>query len=356
MNTRITKDLDKAKALYKELKIAEAYPLFRRFYDRLPFTFLPEHAECFGMFIRILFELGKQSELEFYASEFEKISKREQSPLIRYQTVYAMTELGKYPVSYAIRETEDVIRVADSDELKVKAKFLLAHIFDKFSRPADEIISLISHIEKPKDPGLAIYWETWQVKKLRFQKKYPEARALIEKLLNQKEIQQDWYTSFTLKIYLCGTYLDENNPEAAKAHLKEIEILVDEKPLKTCILQKEAIEERIWDRSTLAPITVKNTKEKSVISCGGRSIELNQKNAAEKVLQLMLKKGFINKDMIVKTLYDRAYASEKDDKLIYYHIYGVRDLLNQVGLPRNTIENKDSVYKLNTEVILEEQK
>ena len=106
----------------------------------------------------------------------------------------------------------------------------------------------------------------------------------------------------------------------------------------------------------MSPITVKHSKEGSLVSCSGRTIQLCQKNAAEKVLQLMLKKGFINKDMIVKTLYDRSYSAENDDKLIYYHMYGVRDLLNQVGLPRNSIENKDSIYKLTPEVILENEK
>lgn len=356
MNTRITKDLDKAKALYKDLRLAEAYPILRRLYDRLPFSYLPEHAEYFGMFIRTLFELGKESELEFYANEFEKISKKDKSPLIRYHTVYAMIELEKYPQSYAITEVENIIRIADTEELKTKAKFLLAHLFDKFGRSADEIIGLISHIDRPKDESLSMFWETWQIKKLRLQNKPSEARKHILELLKQENILKEWYTAFILRVNLCGTYLDEKDIESAKLCFSEIVKLAEEKPLKTCLSKVEMLEKLIWAPNTLSPITVKHSKEGSVVSCSGRTIQLSQKNAAEKVLQLMLKKGFINKDMIVKTLYDREYSSDKDDKLIYYHMYGVRDLLNQVGLPRNSIENKDSVYKLTTEVILENEK
>lgn len=354
MNQRILQDLGKAKALYSELRLAEVYPLLKRFFDRLPFKYEPEHAEYFGMFVRTLFELGKESELQFYALEFEKIAKKDQDPWVRYHTVYAMTELGKYPANYSIREVEDIIRTS-SGLLKTKAKFLLAHFYDIFARSSDDMIVLLEHIERPEDPELARFWETWAVRKLRFQKKFSIAKQKILLLLEEKEIKEDWYTSFTLQVYLCGTYLDMKEMESAKKQLELVKKLVEIHPLRTCLSQCQFLEDRLWGSEAMNPITLKQSEEGKTIVCGGRNLKLQEKSAAEKVLQLMLMKGFIDKEMIVKTLYDRKYASEKDDKLIYYHIHGVRDLLTQVGLPRDVVENKDSGYQLKTEVILEEE-
>ncbi len=355
MNHRILKDLENAKILYDSLRLSEVYPLLKRFYDSLPFRYVPEHGEYFGMFVRTLYELGKESELQFYALELEKIAKKNQDPVVRYHTVYAMTELGKYPPNYAIKEVEEIIRVAEDETLRLKAKFLLAHLYDKFDHSADEMITLINHIEKPVDPALARFWETWQIKKLRFQKKFNEAIELIQRLSLDPSFQKDWYTFFNLKVYLCGTYLDMKEMEKAEEALNEIKKMVDEKPLKTCLMQFERQESRLWSAQTLSPINLKVEDNRTTISCGQRSFVLEEKNAAEKILSLMLKNGFVDKEMIIQAVYHRAYQSEKDDKLVYYHIYGVRDILNQVGLPRTVVESKDAGYQLKTQVILQEQ-
>ena len=59
METKIQKELEKAKEYFYQLKLAEAYSILRRYFDRLPFKPEPQHGEYMGMFIRVLSELGK---------------------------------------------------------------------------------------------------------------------------------------------------------------------------------------------------------------------------------------------------------------------------------------------------------
>ena len=73
---------------------------------------------------------------------------------------------------------------------------------------------------------------------------------------------------------------------------------------------------------------------------------LTGNTAMEKLLLLLLKKKFVNKENIVKRIYARNYDSERDDKLIYYQIHSLRKRLSEIGLPSEAIRSKGNGYRL----------
>src|SRR4051794_14571384 len=84
MDSKILKQLEAAKGHFYAWRMAEAYALFRRFFDRLPFQPSVEHARYLPLFIRVLAELGKLGELEFYIGELEKLHQRSADPILAY--------------------------------------------------------------------------------------------------------------------------------------------------------------------------------------------------------------------------------------------------------------------------------
>ena len=82
MTPKQTLLLEEAREHFYAWRMLEAYNIFRRFFDRLPFSPEKEHAEYIGPFVRVLFELGKEFELKFYLAELEKLYQKQKHPHI----------------------------------------------------------------------------------------------------------------------------------------------------------------------------------------------------------------------------------------------------------------------------------
>ena len=85
MNEKFQKDMERGKELFYAWKLPEAYAIFRRFFDRLPFSPEPAHAIYLSFFIRCLLELGKERELEFYLRQIESLYEKWRTPDLAYQ-------------------------------------------------------------------------------------------------------------------------------------------------------------------------------------------------------------------------------------------------------------------------------
>src|SRR4051812_46493744 len=95
MKTKIEDQLEEAKAHFYAWRMLDAYNLFRRFFDRLPFQPDPRHAEYIGIFVRILGELGRISELKFYVAALERQYAREKNPVIGFALVVVYTNMSE---------------------------------------------------------------------------------------------------------------------------------------------------------------------------------------------------------------------------------------------------------------------
>src|SRR5687768_15731174 len=107
MESKNQKQLEEAKALFYAWRLVEAYNIFRRYFDRLPFKPERAHAEYIGMFVRTLVELGKDYELKFYVAELERWHEKARLPEIAYPLAFVYYHLTppRFEASRALFES-----------------------------------------------------------------------------------------------------------------------------------------------------------------------------------------------------------------------------------------------------------
>lgn len=353
MDSKNLKQLEEAKAYFYAWRLVEAYNVFRRFFDRLPFKPEKAHAEYIGMFVRTLVELGKDFELKFYMAELERLQERLHSPEIAYSlaVVYRYQSPPKWEASHKL--FEQIARNPQAPELHAKAKMMLA---DYYSNKGDIAACrvIIDSIETA-DPQLQKLVLIWKGYICYVEKKFDQGIGLMRDLLMTSDPKNDWYTHFSAAPVLALLYLDKGDIPSAKAVLEEIRALFEGRQFKSVRLQLKELEERLQKEESLGSVLFTKGIKESTFTYKNKNLRLTDSTPAEKLLLLLVKKGFLEKSMIVKSLYQRPYQGESDDKLIYYHIHNVRKRLRSIGLPAEAISNEDNGYRLVPEVQIVEE-
>lgn len=217
-----TKDLDKAKELFFSWKLHDAYAIFRRFFDRLPFSPQPEHALYLSYFIRCLLELGKERELNFYLNQIETLSLKWQTDELYYQLAEVSILGSKRNLTYAKEILTKVIANPDSGYLHTKAKMLLAYCYDCEGDSVDACRRIIDSIVDSKDRPTQLNLELWRIKMLRDEGKLELAERKITKFFEGVDPILDWYAYFSGKIILAGfTYFVEIKNKLKNSWLKQ---------------------------------------------------------------------------------------------------------------------------------------
>ena len=75
---------------------------------------------------------------------------------------------------------------------------------------------------------------------------------------------------------------------------------------------------------------------------------LRLKNASTtgKLLSLLVRKRFLEKQHIASFLYGREYQGVEDDRRIYYHVHSLRKKLKSIGIPEHAIISEKNGYRL----------
>ncbi len=354
MHTKNQTQLVKAKALVYAWKINEAYNIFRRYFDRLPFQPEKEHAEYIGLFVRVLFELGKEFELKFYLGELERLYEKSKNPLIAYPlgVIYSYIDERKMEVARGLFES--IIKSPEAKALHPKAKMMLADYFNR----KDDIAACRSIVDSlnvaPNDVPMYYLAETWKAIVERLEKKPTAAKERLEAIFTRLTVKEDWYAYFSAKVILAMVYIDEDKLEEANDIVTEVRKLFEGRRFKMVQVQLGELENLLKEKTTMGPIQFVSSIEGDFFVYGGKRIMLKNKSAAERLLSLFLQKGFLDKSSIVKGLYDRPYVPSQDDKLIYYHIHCLRKQLKGYGLPAEALESDGTGYRLIPEVQLTE--
>jgi hypothetical protein len=351
MENKIKSDLEKARALFFSWRLLEAYNIFRRYYDRLPFKPEPEHAQYIGMFIRTMLELGKDFELKFYMGELEKIYARTKSPEIGFQlaTVYI---LNKEPnLKTAKRLLNEVITEPSCLSYCHKARIALAYCYDELDDDRASVRRLIDSITGPMEPELERIVETWRAKVLQANGQPVEAEKKLLSLLCATPPEVDWFAHFVAKHMLGLNYLIQNRLGDAKKVLKELRESFGERSFKSVNANITRLQEMIQEKDNIGTVNIEEIDGEFKLSYGAKILKFQVATLAEKLLVLFIKKKTLSKEGIVKSLYRRTYQGDKDDKLIYYQVHTLRKLLSQLGLPSDAIEKSGTNYRFVPQVI-----
>lgn len=160
--------LSQAKGHFYSLRLNEAYTLFRRFFDRLPFNPEQSHAEYIGMFARVLAELGKTSELKFYMGELERWYAKSPDPAIAYQLGVVYSYLPEPRIEAARRLFERLMRDPNAQSYRLKARMMLADYYDvKNDIAACRQLIFGVELDAIDDFILRLMYRVWRAKILR---------------------------------------------------------------------------------------------------------------------------------------------------------------------------------------------
>lgn len=352
MDSKQEKDLEKAKKLFFNWRLLEAYQIFRRYFDRLPFKAEPGHAEYIGYFSRTLLELGKDYELKFYLNEIEKLYESYRTPELAYQLagIYCAGPHGTRNYKAAKTLLEDVIRECKYPKIVVRAKLLLAFAYDADGGDTASCRKIIDSVTDPVSEELDGLWQVWKAKILRDEKNYVASEKLLRKILLTLKPTDDWRTYFYARNILAIQHIRTGEIDKAKEEIKELKAAFEKRKLnsiKNAILQLEAEVEK---QKSLGTVQFLQNEEVLNVQYRNRTYALKNKSAAEKLLMALARKGFLDRQSIVRLLFNRQYDPKNDDKTVYYHIHALRKLVSKFGIPPEAISLEENGYRLLPEV------
>lgn len=350
MDAKTQSELLKAKEFFYSWRLLEAYAILRRYFDRLPFKPEAEHAEYLGIFVRTLYELGKSQELKFYEVALERHYQKNRQPEIGFQLAYLYCDSRNRHVKLAKEILEEIIAQNLSPELKTKAKFCLAFCYDELYDDTASCRKIIDSIAPPSDPHLSHLLLNWRVKVTVDEGNYADAEEIMGKLLQQVSPESDWYGYFMAKINQTRLYIKKRQTALAVQSVEEMKKFIDRRPAKSLRFQIDCMEALLAKEQNIGAVCFTQTGGENKIQYCGRSYAIEKESSVGKLLLLLARKRFLDKSMIVKTLYQRPYRGEADDKLIYYHVHTLRKQLRRIGLPAEAITNDGKGYRFLPEV------
>lgn len=345
-DSKVLKQLLEAKDHFLSWRLLEAYTIFRRYFDRIPFRPERGHAEYIGMFVRTLAELGKEHELKFYMNELERHYETSPEASIAFTLGVVYYHLSDPRMEAARKLFERVIADPSAAELHPKAKMFLANYYDRVKGDVAKCREIIDSIGPVTDPSLRPLVEIWKAKVLRDEDRNREAEAAYLAVLGDLDSRRDWYPYFSAKVGLAILYLKTGEAERASDIVAEVKKLFEGRHFKSIQIQLKSLESKLGEKEGLGVLYVATGAGNVDVTYDKRTLSLKADSPSEKLLLLLVKRKFLDKANIVKSLYDRHYSGEQDDKLIYYHIHMLRKRLKEIGLPNDAIESRDSGYRL----------
>lgn len=343
-------NLIRARALYHELRLEEAYPLFKNTFDELSIEDCCKFVDFFSMFIRTLYELGKDQDLKTYREKLSGIPEKKRTAELDYQVglSYLTQDSGDLERAQAIFEkilvkTQDVNLVA-------RSKMGLATCHD-ILRPDWKICdSIISSIEVDGlDPYLIDLVSVWKAKNLRDAGKINEAERALGTFLATVKAHFHWHAYLSGKVILGGVYLRQERFDRLLSIIKEVRAYCDRYPLRTIKRQIDHLADQIKGRNEV-PLIWERRRSSSVLKYEGKILFLNGDKPWQKLLLSLIREKVLPKQEIIKRLYRRNYRSKKDDKLIYGQLHLLKKHLLKLGLSQKSVTKGSSGYRWVPEV------
>lgn len=345
MEAATRQKLEHAKGLCYSWRIVEAYSIFRKFFDRLPFKVEEEHAEYIGLFVRVLLELGKEYELKFYMTKLEELHATVKSPAVAYQLGYVYVHLKEPKTKTARQIFEAIVDDPDAAKFHVKAKLMLL----SDHQDAGNLVAcrqILDSIAEPlEDSSLTSLVRIWRALICRDEGNYDEGIRLLKGVLATVALEDNWYVHFSAKISLAKILLKKGDVESCKTLLVELRAAFTGKRLKSIEAQMAYLEQLLSQQGTQElRLIVDGHKQR--LAHGTKTLELDPATQTGKILSALAKRGSVSKDSLVKALCGRAYIPGADDALLSICMHRARRKLSNLGLPDRMIKHEAGRYRL----------
>lgn len=301
------------------------------------------------MFARTLVELGKEYELKFYLSELERLYSTTELPEFGYQigVIYSLGSFSNF--SIARSHFEKVIRFSTDKDLRTKAKMFLAGFYDSMEDLA-ACRKLVDSMEEPQDKNLHKLYLIWQAKVLKDENKIPQSQKILDGILESNSITEDWYAYFSANVIQVSLYLKKGEKAKAQKAFSELKETFKGRNFKSLMVNLGWLEKQIAEEGNIGSVQWDDSEDVIILKYKEKKIEIERRTSVGKVIKQLLKRETLNKQAIIKILYERPYEGENDNKLIYYHIHTLRKELEKIGLSGNCIEKNEEGYRFVPEV------
>src|SRR5262249_53424184 len=144
---------------------------------------------------------------------------------------------------------------------------------------------LIDSIDVPAGDALMTRLVTiWKAVSARREKRLADARRILEKLLGELDVEEDWYSYFSAKVVLAMVYIDENDMTRARGTVAEVRELFDGRRLKLVSHQLEMLEDLIKEKSGPGRVRFVVGESESRFVYAEKTLLLKNKSPAEKLL------------------------------------------------------------------------
>ncbi|NBW99638.1 hypothetical protein EBR03_08715 [bacterium] len=348
------KELERAKELFFSWQLHEAYAIFRRFFDRLPFAPQTEHALYLSFFIRCMLELGKERELDFYLNQIETLSNKWRTPELRYQLAEASLLGPTKNKARAKALLNEVIADPQALHLHVKAKMFLAYCYDLEGADIASCKQIIDSIPDSEDRVTQLNVELWRIKIIRDSGQPESAETQLKKFIAKIDPKRDWYAYFSAKILLGGVFILLGKIEEAQFIIAETQKLVEASPFRTPKVQLKALEEKL----NVAPPVPEFLCEQGIrswrLSFQKKSIEIKHQTGAAKLFELFCKKEWVDKNLMAKKLLKKEYVPTEDDNRIHFQVHTLRKILLELEAGSDPISFEDGGYRMIPRLIIRE--
>ena len=253
MDAKTKTQLEQAKAYCHEWRLQEAYSIFRRYFDRLPFQPEAEHSEYIGLFVRVLLELGKEYELRFYMHELERLYERGKDPALGYQLAYIYVFVDEARPKAARQIFESIASNPAAQAFHVRAKVMLVFLHCN----AEDFVAcrrIIDTIEDPKDdPNLRRVVRIWRANISRREKKFDEADAILKTVLEDCDFKSDWYSFLSAKICEAKIAHDSGDSDRTSVVLGELQRLLGKRRCRSIQEQVDTMQKQLRDQTRSSP-------------------------------------------------------------------------------------------------------
>lgn len=338
--------LAEAEGLFYSWRLPEAYTILRRYFDRLPFRPEPEHAKYIGIFIRTLLELGKDFELDFYLGELQRQYEKIKEPHIAYQL--GMIHLNRKQLESARKLFEQLITWPEASPFHNRSRMGLMYIY--CSKQPPDVAScrqIFSSVAPAADAIEGWLLAIWEANILRYEKRHAEAEAKLRSVLAAVTPEFNWYVHFSAQIVLAWLFIDQGRAEEARSLVPELKSVLSKRHFHQVEARVEELEKALSKSTELDPVSlgIGDSRSEAILTYSSRSLKLSSASPADKLLLLLTKHRFVDKEKIVFCLYERQYGGKKDDKLIYSHVHAIRKRLKTIGLPPHAVLSEGNGYR-----------
>jgi len=343
--------LSRARSLYHDLNLEGACHEYRAVFQDLPIHKACDLVEDFSLFIRCLYELDYQSELNFYREQLGNISERNRNPNLGYQLALSYLTQNSDSVSEAIHCFEKLLSQTQDTNLLARIKMGLATCHDIQSGDWKICDSVVSSIEvKGLDPYLFDLVQVWKAKVLRDSGQLLEAENLIGKTIAKIRSHFHWHAYLSAKVILGGVYLKQERFDQLLEVIKEVRSYCDSYPLSSIRRQINYLADQIRGYESSTPLVWEKNPTSSVLRYEDKALVLTGEKPWQKLLFHLIQEKILPKKEIIRRIYHRQYHPQRDDKLIYGHLSLLKKNLLKLGISQKLVAKDSRGYRWIPEV------